>query len=84
MKKLIGFILAGILVLTLGATSVLASPFGRGIMSQRRDGSCLENGVGWCRFVDQDRDGICDYCDGTGLCAGNRGTTGGCHNRYGR
>lgn len=88
MKKMIAVILAGALVLTLGVTSVLASPFGHGIMAQRRDGSCLVNGMGWCQFVDEDDDGICDNCDGTGLCIGMGQQysqygygqmTGGCH-----
>ncbi|MBM6829356.1 hypothetical protein H9X85_06845 [Anaerotignum lactatifermentans] len=71
MKKLMGLVLAGALVLTLGATSVLASPFGHGIMAQRRDGSCLVNGTGWCQYVDENGDGVCDNCAGKGLCTGN-------------
>ena len=95
MKKLMGLILAGVLVLTLGATSVLASPFGHGIMAQRRDGSCLVNSTGWCQYVDENGDGICDNCAGTGLCTGNGRqyvqqisgengwSAGGCHGGHG-
>lgn len=92
MKKMIAVFLAGALVLTLGVTSVLASPFGHGIMAQRRDGSCLVSGTQWCQFVDENGDGICDNCDGTGLCTGtgwlyrqNTGgwSAGGCHGGHG-
>ena len=58
MKKVWIGILTVVTVLAVGTVSTFAAGFGQG----RFAGTGICNGTGVCRYLDADRDGVCEAC----------------------